>query len=201
MRIHYPQERWSQAYTANVSIGQGFDLCTPLQMAMAYSAIANSGISYYPRLVKKVLNQDGTPVLDENGKIAVPEQPKVHADFRSEVSPADIELERRGFWKVVNEDGGTGGRARVSNVQVAGKTGTAQATYHGRQDTIAWFVCWAPFENPKYTIAVMGRVANTAAALPPIARESWNVARPRRRKSAAVAGSARKANAFKCSRT
>jgi len=155
MRIHYPQERWSQAYTANVSIGQGYDLCTPLQMAMAYSAIANSGISYYPRLVKKVLNQDGTPVLDENGKIAVPEQPKVHADFRSEVSPADIELERRGFWKVVNEDGGTGGRARLSNVQVAGKTGTAQATYHGRQDTIAWFVCWAPFENPKYTIAVM----------------------------------------------
>ena len=155
MRIHYPQERWSQAYTANVSIGQGYDLCTPLQMAMAYSTIANGGTSYYPRLVKKVTNQDGTPALDENGKIAVPEQPKVHADFHTEISPEDLELERRGFWKVVNEDGGTGGRARLSNVQVAGKTGTAQATYHGRQDTIAWFVCWAPFENPKYTIAVM----------------------------------------------
>ena len=64
MRIHYPQERWSQAYTANVSIGQGYDLCTPLQMAMAYSTIANGGISYYPRLVRKVLNQDGTPALD-----------------------------------------------------------------------------------------------------------------------------------------
>jgi penicillin-binding protein 2 len=155
MRIHYPQERWSQAYTANVSIGQGYDLCTPLQMAMAYSALANGGISYYPRLVRKVLNQDGTPVLDENGKIAVSEEPKIHADFRSEISPADMELERRGFWKVVNEDGGTGGRARLSNVQVAGKTGTAQASYHGRQDTIAWFICWAPFEQPKYTIAVM----------------------------------------------
>jgi penicillin-binding protein 2 len=155
MRIHYPQERWSQAYTANVSIGQGYDLCTPLQMAMAYSVVANGGTSYYPRLVKKVSNQNGTPVLDEKGKIAVPEEPKVHADFRSEISPADMELERRGFWKVVNEDGGTGGRARLSNVQVAGKTGTAQATYHGRQDTIAWFVCWAPFEQPKYTIAVM----------------------------------------------
>jgi penicillin-binding protein 2 len=155
MRIHYPQERWSQAYTANVSIGQGYDLCTPLQMAMAYSTIANRGTSYYPRLVKKVLNQDGTPVLDENGKIAVPEEPKVHADFRSEISPEDMELERRGFWKVVNETGGTGGRARLSNVQVAGKTGTAQAKYHGREDTIAWFVCWAPFDQPKYTVAVM----------------------------------------------
>ena len=44
-----------------------------LQMAMAYSTIANRGISYYPRLVKKVLNQDGTPALDEDGKIAVPD--------------------------------------------------------------------------------------------------------------------------------
>jgi penicillin-binding protein 2 len=155
LRIHSPQERWSQAYTANVSIGQGYDLCTPLQMAMAYSAIANGGISYYPRLVKKVLNQDGTPVLDENGQIAVPDEPKVHADFRNEISPADIEVARRGFWKVVNEGGGTGGRAHLGNVQVAGKTGTAQAKYKGREDTIAWFICWAPFEQPKYTVAVM----------------------------------------------
>lgn len=171
MRIHYPQERWSQAYTANVSIGQGYDLCTPLQMAMAYSTIANRGISYYPRLVKKVLNQDGTPVLDADGKIATPDEPKVHADFRNEISPADMELVRQGFWKVVNEGGGTGGRGRLSNVQVAGKTGTAQATYHGREDTIAWFICWAPFEQPKYTVAVMvqggehgGSVAGPIAA-------------------------------------
>jgi penicillin-binding protein 2 len=117
------------------------------------------------------LNQNGTPALDENGKIAVPEEPKVHADFRGEISREDMELERRGFWKVVNEDGGTGGRARLSNVQVAGKTGTAQATYHGREDTIAWFICWAPFDQPKYTVAVMvqggehgGSVAGPIAA-------------------------------------
>ena len=120
-------------------------------MAMAYATLANRGISYYPRLVKKVLNQDGTPVLDEDGKIAVPDQPKVHADFRTEVSPADIELERHGFWNVVNADGGTGGRARLDGVQVAGKTGTAQAKYKGGEDTISWFICWAPFDNPKYT--------------------------------------------------
>ena len=155
MRIHHPQERWTQAYTANVSIGQGYDLCTPLQMAMAYSTLANGGTSYYPRLVKKVVKQDGNPVLNEKGKIAVPDQPRVHQDFRGEISPEDMQLARHGFWKVVNEDGGTGGRARLPNVQVAGKTGTAQATDHGRKDTIAWFVCWAPFEQPKYTIAVM----------------------------------------------
>jgi penicillin-binding protein 2 len=173
MKIHYPQERWTQAYTANVSIGQGYDLCTPLQMAMAYSTIANGGISYYPRLVKKVLNQNGTPALDENGNIAVPEEPKVHADFRSEITPEDMELARRGFWKVVNEGGGTGGRAHLSNVQVAGKTGTAQAKYHGREDTIAWFICWAPFEQPKYTVAVMvqgiGERAGGGSVASPIA--------------------------------
>jgi penicillin-binding protein 2 len=201
MRIHYPQERWSQAYTANVSIGQGYDLCTPLQMAMAYSTIANGGTSYYPRLVKKVTNQDGTPALDENGKIAVPEEPRIHADFRKEISPADLELERRGFWKVVNEDGGTGGRARLSNVQVAGKTGTAQATYHGRQDTIAWFVCWAPFENPKYTIAVMvqggehgGSVAGPIAQR--ILERSFALEEGKFDMQVAWLAPARKANAF-----
>jgi membrane peptidoglycan carboxypeptidase len=56
---------------------------------------------------------------------------------------------------VVNADGGTGGRARLNGVQVAGKTGTAQAKYKGREDTISWFVCWAPFDNPKYTVSVM----------------------------------------------
>ena len=148
---------------------------------MAYSTMANGGTSYYPRLVSKVLNQDGTPVLDGNGKIAVPEEPKVRADFRSEISPADIELERRGFWKVVNEDGGTGGQRPLEQRAGGGKTGTAQASFHGRKDTIA-VVCWAPFEHPKYTIAVMVQGGGTAAASPaPLPENSGTVARPRRR--------------------
>ena len=108
----HPNEKWSSAYTANVSIGQGYDLATPLQMAMAYATIANGGISYYPRLVDRVLNQDGTPALNADGQIAVPPTPKLHADFRNTLSPEEIELVRHGFWKVVNEDGGTGSVAR-----------------------------------------------------------------------------------------
>jgi penicillin-binding protein 2 len=155
MQVHYPQERWSQAYTANVSIGQGYDLVTPLQLAMAYTAAANGGVCYYPRLVDKVLNQDGSPVLDENGKIAVPKTPRVRTDLRNEFTPDQIELVRKGLWKVVNEDGGTGSAARLKAWQVAGKTGTAQATDHGHKDTIAWFACFAPFDRPKYVVAVM----------------------------------------------
>jgi penicillin-binding protein 2 len=170
MQIHHPQERWSQAQTANVSIGQGYTLVSPLQLAMAYATVANGGICYYPRLVDRVLNQDGSPVLDENGKTVVP-PPHVHSDLREELSPADIDLVRKGLWKVVNEDGGTGGRARLKDVQVAGKTGTAQATDRGHKDTIAWFACFAPFDHPKYVVAVMvqggehgGSVAGPVAA-------------------------------------
>ena len=47
------------------------------------------------------------------------------------------------------------GKARLSGVQVAGKTGTAQAMTEGKKDTIAWFACFAPYDQPKYTIAVM----------------------------------------------
>ena len=155
MQIHHPQERWSQAQTANVSIGQGYTLVSPLQLAMAYATIANGGVCYYPRLVDKVLNQDGSPALDENGKSVVAQTPRVRTDLRKELSPDKIDLVRKGFWKVVNEDGGTGGRARLKNVQVAGKTGTAQATERGHKDTIAWFACFAPFDNPKYVVAVM----------------------------------------------
>jgi penicillin-binding protein 2 len=154
MQIHHPQERWSQAQTANVSIGQGYTLVSPLQLAMAYATIANGGVCYYPRLVDKVLKQDGSPVLDEQGNPAAP-PPRVRSDLRQEIPPDRIELVRKGLWKVVNEDGGTGGRARLKDWVVAGKTGTAQATERGHEENVAWFACFAPFDHPKYVVAVM----------------------------------------------
>src|SRR5438132_8001042 len=155
MQLHHPQERWSQAQTANVSIGQGYTLVSPLQLAMAYATAANGGTCYYPRMVDKVLNQDGLPVLDEHGKPAVPQTPRMRSDLRREVTPEQIEIVRKGLWKVVNEDGGTGGRARLKDVVVAGKTGTAQATDRGHEENVAWFACFAPFDHPKYVVAVM----------------------------------------------
>src|SRR6476619_4632894 len=155
MQIHHPQERWSQAQTANVSIGQGYTLVSPLQLATAYAAIANGGVCYYPRLIDRVLKQDGSPVLDEHGNVAVPQTPRVRTDLRQEISPEKIELVRKGLWKVVNEDGGTGGRARLKDWVVAGKTGTAQATERGQEENVAWFACFAPYDHPKFVVAVM----------------------------------------------
>jgi penicillin-binding protein 2 len=121
---------------------------------MSYATIANGGVCYYPRLVDKVLKQDGSPVLDEEGNPAAP-PPRVRSDLRQEIPPDKIELVRKGLWKVVNEDGGTGGRARLKEWVVAGKTGTAQATDRGHEENVAWFACFAPFDHPKYVVVVM----------------------------------------------
>src|SRR6476646_10229918 len=118
MRIHYPRERWSQAYTANVSIGQGYDLVTPLQLAMVYATVANGGVSYYPKLVESVTSMvDGKPILNAKGEPVVNPAPKVHRDLRFDFPAQQIQLARRGLWKVVNEDGGTARVARLNNVQ------------------------------------------------------------------------------------
>jgi penicillin-binding protein 2 len=156
LKMNYPQERWSSAYTANVSIGQGFDLVSPLQLVMAYSAVANGGTSYQPRLIKTITDGSGQTLVDERGRPVIPKEPRVRANLAdSGVTRTDLELLRTGLWKVVNEDGGTARRARLEGGIVAGKTGTAQAALHGRQDTIAWFVCFAPYVQPKFAVCVM----------------------------------------------
>ena len=176
MKEHYPKEKWSPAYTANVSIGQGYVLATPLQMAMAYAAVANGGVCYSPRLVKTVLNPDGTPTLDDEGSVAVPDKPIIRGDLRQFVKPAAIEVVRRGLWEVVNEHsgpggGGTGAKVQIPGTVVAGKSGTADSTELGKKETIAWFCAFAPYDHPKYVVVAMvqggkhgGSVAGPVAA-------------------------------------
>jgi penicillin-binding protein 2 len=160
MKEHYPREKWSTAYTANVSIGQGYVLASPLQLAMAYATVANGGVCYTPRLVKTVLNPDGTPFRDEDGDIAVPDQPKIRGDLRQVVKQSDIEVVRHGLWEVVNEKGGPGGggtgaKGQIKGTVVAGKTGTADSSERGKKETIAWFCCFAPYDHPKYVVVAM----------------------------------------------
>jgi penicillin-binding protein 2 len=171
MKEQHPKEKWGPAYTANASIGQGYVLASPLQLAMAYATVANGGVCYAPRLVKTVLNPDGTPARDDDGRIAMPDQPVIRGDLRQFVKPADIEIVRKGLWKVVNDPGGTGAKGRIPGTVVAGKTGTAQATERGKAENIAWFACFAPYDHPKYVVIAMvqggkhgGSVAGPVAA-------------------------------------
>jgi penicillin-binding protein 2 len=137
---------WSDAYTAMTSIGQGFTEATPLQMASVACSVANGGKVFQPRLVRKAVEKDG--------KVVVPDEPVLKADLAKEgITAADIEQVKRGMWKVVNEEGGTAGRARSPNFAVAGKTGTAQ-TGNTREPTNAWFICFAPYEEPEIAMAI-----------------------------------------------
>lgn len=154
--INHPRERWTSAYTANISIGQGYDLVTPLQSAMVAATVANGGIAYKPRLIDRVLDRDGNPVLNEKGEPVVPRAATIRADLHSfGITREQIEKIRRGMYMVVNEGGGTGRKARHEEIKVAGKTGSAQAKYKGKDDTIAWFTAFAPYSEPKYAITVM----------------------------------------------
>jgi penicillin-binding protein 2 len=176
-----PTERWSQGYTANVSIGQGSVEASPLQMAMVTATIANRGISYAPRLVHRVLDQNGRDAVDERGQLVAPHEPTIRADLhQAGISDDEIELVRKGMWKVVNDSGGTGKRAQVKGVEVAGKTGTAQFWREEKQggtvmkikDNHTWFICFAPYEQPKFAICVFVQGAKSGGGVSaPIAQK------------------------------
>ena len=158
IRANRPRERWSTGQTANVSIGQGYVLTSPLQMAMVTAALANGGTSYFPRLVDKVVAQDGTVVRQEPVKVRAN---LLEYDF----TPEEIERVRRGMWDVVNRGGGTAASARIKGYEVAGKTGTAQF-WRGRiKDNHTWFIAFAPYENPCYAVAVIVQGAQSGGGV------------------------------------
>ncbi|MGH8047606.1 MAG: penicillin-binding protein 2, partial [Chthoniobacterales bacterium] len=117
-----PQDHWRPGLTANVSIGQGSVLVTPVQMAMLAATVANGGTCYYPRIIDKVVSRDGNVVLQEPTKV------RANLIKDAGMTAEEIEHVRHGMWRVVNEDGGTARKARLRTpgVQAAGKTGTAQ---------------------------------------------------------------------------
>ena len=169
-----PSARWSDGYTANVSIGQGSVEASPLQMAMVTATIANGGISYQPRLIHRILDQSGRDLKDEEGNLVVARAPIIKSDLRaSGISEEQMELVRRGMWKVVNEAGGTGKKAHVKGIEVAGKTGTAQfwrEVKDGRsvnrvKDNHTWFICFAPYNAPKFAVCVFVQGAKSGGGV------------------------------------
>jgi penicillin-binding protein 2 len=158
MRANRPRERWSSGQTANVSIGQGYVLTTPLQMAMATATLANGGNSYFPRLVDKVVAQDGTLIRQE------PVQLRANL-LEQGFTEEEIERVRRGMWDSVNRGGGTAPAARIKGHEVAGKTGTAQF-WRGRiKDNHTWFIAFAPYDEPRYAVSVIVQGAQSGGGV------------------------------------
>ncbi len=167
------KERWYQGETISVAVGQGFMLATPLQLASSYAAIANGGTLYRPKIVEKIATSDG--------KVLQKFTPEIRG--RVDVSPKILKMIRKALRGVVTDKKGTARVLRNKRLKIAGKTGTAQvARLTVRERDIekiryklrdhAWFVGFAPYDNPEIVVAVLvehGGFGASAAA--PIAKK------------------------------
>jgi penicillin-binding protein 2 len=143
LRVH--KRTIKKGDVANMAIGQGDILITPLQMAQALSVIASAGKFHQTRLVKQVQSLDNKVVA------AYPD--RIREDIP--VSPQIDKTLRRALQNVVYDGQGTAHSAQVKGVRVAGKTGTAQWGPENKQRTAAWFTGFVPAENPEYAFAAL----------------------------------------------
>ena len=135
----YGNARWGSGYNISLSIGQGEMGITPLQMANIMAIVANRGFYYRPHLIKGIGEQ----------KIAKPEfTEKISAGVDEKYYEPVVE----GLSRAVNMPGGTGYSVRIADIEMCGKTGTAQNP-HGEDHAV--FFAFAPRENPKIAIAVV----------------------------------------------
>lgn len=159
----YGKEGWTRGMMLNLAVGQGELLVTPLQMAQMAMAIANEGVYCRPHLVRGVLEPS-----DRNVSWVRIEERRV-----PEVTPETYSVLKRGMWGVVQGDRGTGAACRLPNIEVAGKTGTAQNP-HGEDH--AWFIGFAPFSAPEVAFAVFVENGGKGGAVAaPVARRVLEV--------------------------
>ena len=162
-------ERWVTGDTYNMAIGQGDVLATPLQVTMMTAAVANDGLLYKPQVV--------AAITDAENRLVQFNRPVVRRELP--VDSKHLETVRQGMWYAVNADFGTAPDAALPDVEIAGKTGTAEffdpqlgRDLTGNLPTHAWFTAFAPYQNPEIAITVFvynGGEGSVVAA--PIARE------------------------------
>ncbi len=150
------RQPWFPGETVSVAIGQGYVTVTPLQLANMMAAVANGGKLYRPYVVSKVESVDGATVREF--------EPELLRTIT--LKPDTLARVHQALADVVSGAGGTGGAARSPIIAIAGKTGTAQVVemkggyvkteqlaYFNRDH--AWFVSYAPVDNPQIAIAVL----------------------------------------------
>ncbi|WP_084813484.1 penicillin-binding protein 2 [Desulfogranum japonicum] len=150
---------WQEGETLSVAIGQGFDLVTPVQLALMTAALANGGTLYKPAIVEEVKDPDGHVIESFRPQILE----RLAGQGRT------LKLVRDGLVEAVNGKRGTGKKASLKDmgIMVGGKTGTAQVVrlkqyMHLREEDIpykyrdhALFISFAPAENPEIVVAVV----------------------------------------------
>jgi len=133
-------EKWPRSIMASLGIGQGEVSVSPLQLAQYVALIANNGHSFQPHIVKGY--------LDDNTRQIIPYKfPEIKTGIKQEV----FNIVKEGMFLVVN-GAGTATHIKMADIQISGKTGTAQNP-HGKDHAL--FVCFAPSDNPQIAIAVV----------------------------------------------
>ena len=153
---------------ANIAIGQGQVLASPLQVAQAMSGIANGTYLPQARLVRQV--------QDYNDSVFMAYEPKPRKTI--DLNPQHRDAVVRGMVAVVSGDGGTGSAASIKHAQIAGKTGTAQWRI-AKDQNLAWFAGFLPAKNPRFAFAVVyegrpGEDVSGGRKAAPIVREVFN---------------------------
>ena len=147
-REYRPGEPMTPARLAMLAIGQDDSEATPLQMAAMVASIANGGKYYRPRIIKRV--------VDPKKGVVVSDIPELKVDLLSKgMTRAQLEEIRNGMWRAASLPGGTARRAAPKDMEIGAKTGTAQTTDFSRKSHNAWTVAFAPYEQPKFAIAVV----------------------------------------------
>jgi penicillin-binding protein 2 len=167
------KRKWYPSETISVAIGQGPLVVTVLQTANMMAAIANGNRVMRPHVLKEIVE-----VRDDQ----IVARQKVEPEPLTEINlpPDALAAVREGLWKVVNEIGGTGGRARIDGLDVCGKTGTVQVIAQSgwkqklpfKYEDHAWFAAFAPKDDPQMVVVVFiehGKGGGSNAA--PLARD------------------------------
>lgn len=144
----FPGSVWSIGDTIITSIGQGYLLLTPLQLANITAAVANGGTLYKPHLLKQVNSADGQTVRRVGPSVL----------GRVPVSAENLALVRQGMLQAVSPKG-TAYRLKLPDVKVAGKTGTAEfgepIDAAGTRRSHAWFAAFAPYDEPSIAVVAL----------------------------------------------
>ncbi len=176
-------EAWQPGESLSNAIGQGFVLTTALQMAVAYNAIGLEGPVMKPFLVRRI--------IDTNNKVIQEFEPEVVRDTSTPnaeglvIDKETFQIVKEGMRRVVNGDAGTARGSKIPGVEVAGKTGTTQVRSWSAEEVYkkcnsrpmnlrhhGWFVGFAPYDNPKITVAVLAQHSCTGSrGAAPIAKD------------------------------
>lgn len=164
--------QWYLGETLSAAIGQSYNTFTPLQMAKYVAMVANGGKKIDVTIVKSIVNADGSEVPRNeyesyvNGKLGLTEDDAEELNFSQENINAVLE----GMRGVTSESGGTAySTFKDFNIEVGGKTGSAQTGIEGK--TNAWFVGFAPFDDPEIAIVVFVRNGGHGGYTAEVAKE------------------------------